>query len=117
MTEVIPEIYDLVIQKTYVFDGQEALTGLCDVGVRGHEIAAVSETPLMGAREIDGSGCWLMPGLIDTHIHFYDFRVVRDPVSLQAFVDNEIPSHCSISANRVSNPPAFPWLALSPPWT
>ncbi|MEY2926511.1 MAG: hypothetical protein RL367_988 [Pseudomonadota bacterium] len=92
MTDVIPEIYDLVIQRVHVFDGQEPLAELRDVGVRGHQIAAVSETPLKGLREIDGSGCWLMPGLIDTHIHFYDFRAVRDPVSLQAFVDNDVPA-------------------------
>lgn len=90
MNDVTPEIYDLVIRRTNVFDGFEMLSGLRDIGVRGREIAAVSETPLKGEREIDGTGKWLMPGLIDTHIHFFDFRVVRDPASLQAFIENDV---------------------------
>lgn len=84
------EPYDLVIRSTHVFDGKEMLPGLHDVGVRGHEIAIISETALTGTQEIDGAGGWLMPGLIDTHIHFYDFRVVRDPDSLQEFIENDV---------------------------
>jgi imidazolonepropionase-like amidohydrolase len=90
MSEATPELYDLVIRRTNVFDGYEMLAGLRDLGVRGGEIAAVSEAPLKGKVEIDGAGKWLMPGLIDTHIHFFDFRVVRDPASLQAFIENDV---------------------------
>lgn len=86
------EVYDLVVRNTHVFDGRDMLGGLHDVGIRGREIATVSKSPLKGHREIDGAGGWLMPGLIDTHIHFYDFRVVRDPESLDAFVANDIPT-------------------------
>ncbi len=32
-----------------------------------------------------------MPGLIDTHIHFYDVRTVSDADSLRAFEENELP--------------------------
>ena len=91
MTEPMADQYDLVIRSVNVFDGHEARTGLHDIGVRGQEIASVSKRPLRGRLEIDGGGGWIMPGLIDTHIHFYDFRVVRDPESLQAFVDNDVP--------------------------
>lgn len=90
MTEASEQAYDLVIRRAHVFDGQNMLVGLRDVGLRGREISAVSETPLKGEREVDAAGGWLMPGLIDTHIHFYDFRVVRDPASLHAFVENEV---------------------------
>ena len=89
---VAPEICDVVIRRVHVFDGHKALIGLHDVGLRGGEIAAVSEAPLSGRREIDGGGGWLMPGLIDTHIHFFDFRVVRDPASLRAFTQDSAPS-------------------------
>ena len=91
MTEVAGELYDLVIRRAHVFDGHDMLTGLRDVGLNGGTIAALSKTPLRGRREVDGNGKWLMPGLIDTHIHFYDFRVVRDPDSLQAFVEIDVP--------------------------
>lgn len=83
--------YDIVIRRVHVFDGMEALAGLRDVGVCGREIAAVSETPLNGRRKIDGAGGWLMPGLIDTHLHFFDFRVVTDPHSLDEFVETTAP--------------------------
>ncbi len=37
-----------------------------------------------------------MPGLIDTHLHFYDFIVVRDPDSLEAFVQNQVPGRLDL---------------------
>lgn len=91
MNESGSALLDLVISRVQVFDGKVALAGTFDIGVSGHRIAAVSNAPLEGRNVIDGTGCWLMPGLIDTHIHFYDFRVVRDPASLQAFVETEVP--------------------------
>ena len=87
-----PEIHDVAIRRVHVFDGHKALTGLYDVGLRGGQIAAVSEAPLSAHRDIDGGGGWLLPGLIDTHLHFFDFRVVRDPASLRAFVNDTAPS-------------------------
>lgn len=91
MSHEAEQRYDLVIRNVHVFDGRDMLPGLYDVGVRGREIAILSQTSIKGCREIDGAGGWLMPGLIDTHIHFYDFRVVRDPATLQRFVENDIP--------------------------
>ncbi|MGY4398968.1 imidazolonepropionase-like amidohydrolase [Sphingomonas sp. UYAg733] len=83
--------YDLVIRGVHVFDGREALIGLRDVGLRDREIGAISEAPLRGRREIDGAGGWLIPGLIDTHLHFFDFRVVTDPDTLDGFVREAAP--------------------------
>lgn len=85
------ETFDIVIRRVRVFDGYDALPGLRDVGLRGREIGAVSEAPLQGRREIDGKGGWVMPGLIDTHLHFFDFRVVTDPDSLASFVRDTAP--------------------------
>ncbi|MFE1446650.1 amidohydrolase family protein [Streptomyces olivaceoviridis] len=86
-----PATYDLVISRAHVFDGRQALAGLYDVAVDGGEIAAVSAEPLRGGREVDAAGRWVMPGLIDTHIHFYDVHAVSDPDSMRAFEDNELP--------------------------
>ena len=90
MTEGSEQTYDLVIKRAHVFDGHELLPGLRDVGLRGREISAISETSLRGKREVDAAGCWLMPGLIDTHVHFYDFRAVRDQASLDAFIADDV---------------------------
>ncbi|WP_431330683.1 amidohydrolase family protein [Streptomyces sp. IPPR8] len=86
-----PATYDLVIRRAHVFDGRQKLTGLYDVAVDGAEIASVSAEPLAGRQEIDAAGAWVMPGPIDTHVHFYDVRAVSDPDSMRAFEKNELP--------------------------
>lgn len=90
--ETTSEVHDLVIRRVRVFDGQTALAGLHDVGLTGTDITAVSEAPLRGRQEIDGEGGWILPGLIDTHVHFFDFRAVRDRASMQAFVNDAAPT-------------------------
>lgn len=94
-----PEVYDLVIRRAHVFDGHEALAGLRDVGVRGSEIAAVSEGALKDKREVLAGEGWVMPGLIDTHLHFYDFMAVTNPETLQEFVEKEVPARLDLSSS------------------
>ncbi|RXR28480.1 amidohydrolase [Sphingobium fluviale] len=86
-----PATYDLVIRRAHVFDGHKALNGLYDIAVMGGEIAAVSASPIHGAKEIDAAEGWVMPGLIDSHIHFYNVFAVSDPASMDAFEENELP--------------------------
>jgi allantoinase len=50
-----------------------------DVGVKGESIAAVSAFPLVGGAEetpgtnvIDAKGCYVLPGVVDAHVHFND---------------------------------------------
>ncbi|MER6441320.1 amidohydrolase family protein [Streptomyces sp. NPDC001185] len=86
-----PEAYDLVISRAYVFDGRKALTGLYDIAINGSEIACLSAERLSGRQEVDAAGGWVMPGLIDTHIHFYDVHAISDPDSMRAFEENELP--------------------------
>ncbi|MFF3567883.1 hypothetical protein ACFYXQ_08880 [Nocardia jiangxiensis] len=62
--------YDLVIRRAHVFDGHEVHAGPRDVAIDGGQIAAVSPEALSGTREVDAAGAWMMPGLIDTHLHF-----------------------------------------------
>lgn len=82
--------YDLVIRRAQVFDGHTTLAGLRDIAVNGGEIAAVSTETLRGRKEVDANEGWVMPGLIDTHLHFYDVFAVSDPDSMQAFEENEL---------------------------
>ncbi|MEU1663153.1 amidohydrolase family protein [Streptomyces sparsogenes] len=91
-----PATYDLVIRRARVFDGHQALTGLYDVALDGEWIASVSAEPLRGGQEVDAAGGWVMPGLIDTHIHFYDVRAVSDPDSMRAFEENELPGRLGL---------------------
>ncbi|WP_375488630.1 amidohydrolase family protein [uncultured Mycobacterium sp.] len=85
-----PPTYDLVIRRAHVFDGHEVLAGLHDVAVEGGEIAVVSTAALEGRTEVDAAEGWVVPGLIDTHVHFYDVIGVTDSQSMQAFEQNEL---------------------------
>jgi cytosine deaminase len=58
---------DLIIRNARVFEGGELR--LCDIGIRGSVIAAIEQTLPAEAQELDATGCLLVPGLIETHIH------------------------------------------------
>jgi imidazolonepropionase-like amidohydrolase len=89
-------LHDLVVRRGHVFDGHRPLPGLHDVAISGGRIADVSAQPLQGATEVDAAGGWVLPGLIDTHLHFYDVGAVSDPQSMRAFEENEIPGKLAL---------------------
>ncbi len=64
----------LLIKGAHVVDPQVGLDTVTDVLVEGARIARVGaniKTP-EGAEVIDGTGKYLVPGLIDIHVHFRD---------------------------------------------
>ncbi len=91
-----PATYDLVIRRAHVFDGHKALAGPHDVAINGGEIAAVSAEPLRGRKEVDAAEGWVMPGLIDTHLHFYDVLAVSDQESMRRFEEDELPGRLDL---------------------
>ena len=67
-------VSDLVIRDVAVLDctGRQP-SGRQDVEVRGGRIARIAPAGSVAANdvpEVDGSGCTLMPGLTDAHVHF-----------------------------------------------
>lgn len=60
--------FDLVIRGGEVVTAADRFRA--DVGVRGGKIVAVAERLDKGAREIDASSLLVMPGGIDSHVHF-----------------------------------------------
>ncbi|HEX8967009.1 MAG TPA: amidohydrolase/deacetylase family metallohydrolase [Chloroflexota bacterium] len=63
----------LVVRGGRVLDPASGLDQLADVAVTGSTISDVA--PRLspgGAAELDASGCWVVPGLIDSHTHVYD---------------------------------------------
>jgi imidazolonepropionase-like amidohydrolase len=90
-SESVGATHDLVIHRAQVFDGQQVLPGMHDVGIRGDSIASVSTERLHGVTEIDAGTGWVMPGLIDTHVHVYDVGAVTGPESMQSFEDHALP--------------------------
>jgi cytosine deaminase len=58
---------DLIIRNARILQG-EKLSDV-DIGIGGGAILAIGPELQTDARELDASGCLLVPGLIDTHIH------------------------------------------------
>lgn len=95
-----PASYDLVISRAHVFDGSQALAGLYDIAINGSEIVSVSTGPLQGSQRVDAAEGWVMPGLIDTHIHLYNVRAVSDLNAMRAFEENELPGQLQLFLNH-----------------
>jgi dihydroorotase len=66
----------IVLRGGRVIDPANALDGSYDVLVRDGEIAGVerkgTHTSFAEATSVDVSGCWIVPGLIDPHVHLRD---------------------------------------------
>jgi cytosine/creatinine deaminase len=58
---------DLIIRNALVAHGAEL--SVVDIGIGGGSILAVGPELESDAHELDASGCLLVPGLIETHIH------------------------------------------------
>jgi N-acyl-D-aspartate/D-glutamate deacylase len=61
--------YDLVIANGRVLDPESGLDAVRHIGIAGDSIAAITETPLQGARVIDAANHIVSPGFIDLHEH------------------------------------------------
>src|SRR6202035_4724639 len=81
----------IVFQSACIFDGEsETLRDGMSVVIKGGVIREISDRPAPGDAEVvDCNGRFLMPGLIDAHVHVYAaglniVRVVQSPVSYLA---------------------------------
>jgi len=68
---------DVVIAGGRVVDPESGLDAVRHVGIRGGKIAAVSASPLRGARVLDAAGLVVAPGFIDLHSHGQDAENYR----------------------------------------
>ena len=62
--------FDLVLAGGRVMDPASKVDAIRHVGIRGGEIAAVSERPLAGGTTLDVKGLVVAPGFIDPHSHW-----------------------------------------------
>jgi len=70
-------VYDIVLTNGRVIDPETYLDGKYNVGIKGDQIAAVSDQPLQGKQVIDVSGLIVSPGFIDTHAHGQNITSAR----------------------------------------
>jgi hypothetical protein len=61
----------IVLSNARVFDGESAHNGLLDVAIEAERIVAIDAglAHAEDADRIDLDGAWLMPGLVDAHLH------------------------------------------------
>src|ERR1700681_4270331 len=71
--------YDLLLRGGRVICPASGIDGIRDVAVRGGRIAAVENTilPSSATKAIDVAGKLVLPGLIDTHAHVYQYVTGR----------------------------------------
>ena len=62
-------MHDVVIRGGFVVDGTGAPGREADVAIDNGRIAAVGSISARGREEIDARGGYILPGLIDTHVH------------------------------------------------
>jgi imidazolonepropionase-like amidohydrolase len=82
---------ELVVNNATIFDGAAVLEGPHNVGIVGGRIRFVSSAPIAGGRQIDARGRFLMPGLIDCHIHLLNMWTAKDEASMTADIETELP--------------------------
>ncbi|HPQ16856.1 MAG TPA: amidohydrolase/deacetylase family metallohydrolase [Bryobacteraceae bacterium] len=65
--------YDLLLRGGHVIDPRNQISGRRDVAIRNGRIAEVAANiaPARAARVIDVSGLYVVPGIIDIHVHCY----------------------------------------------
>jgi dihydroorotase len=70
--------YDLILRGGRVIDPAQAIDGVHDVAIKGGRIAAVQPSIPSSAKEtVDVSGKLVLPGLIDTHAHVFEYVTGR----------------------------------------
>jgi dihydroorotase len=67
--------YDLILRGGHVIDPTNGLDGVMDLAVSGARIAAVaSRLEESAGQSVDVTGRYVVPGLIDIHVHVYPHR-------------------------------------------
>ncbi|TDD29226.1 N-ethylammeline chlorohydrolase [Kribbella turkmenica] len=64
-----------------------------DVAVEGNVIAAIGKIRATGGdQEVDATGCWVIPGLVQTHVHLCQtlFRGVAEDLDVMQWLDRHI---------------------------
>jgi dihydroorotase len=72
-------LYDLLLRSGRVIDPAQKLDGIFDVAIKDGRIAAVlpSISPSSAKESLDLSGKLVLPGLIDTHAHVFEYVTGR----------------------------------------
>ncbi len=77
-------MFDLILKGGWVIDGSGGPPFLADVALLETMIAEVGRlTAAEASRVIDVTGCYIVPGFIDAHVHG-DLMLLADPIHMPA---------------------------------
>src|SRR5215471_14057873 len=96
--------HDLVVSNARIFDGEKLLDGLHSVGIAKGRISFLNPSPTSARKEIDAAGRFLMPGLIDCHLHLLNMWTALDEASMAADINGELKTRLRAFLRRVSPP-------------
>lgn len=63
-----PTKYDIVIQNVGLFDGYQD-RGTINIAINGDSISAITSEEILSDSVIDGTGKYVIPGLVNAHVH------------------------------------------------
>lgn len=63
-----PPEYDFVIENVELFNGEEDV-GIVHIAINSDTIAAISTEVLLSDSTLDGSGKYVIPGMVNAHVH------------------------------------------------
>jgi imidazolonepropionase-like amidohydrolase len=72
-----PSEYDLVIKNVGLFNGEEDV-GIVNIAINSDTIAAISTEALLSDSTIDGSGKYVIPGMVNAHVHVTTLNQVKE---------------------------------------
>ena len=103
--------FDLLLRGGRVICPASGVDGIRDVAIRGGKIAAVASDilPTSAKEVVDVSGKLVLPGLIDTHAHVYQyvsgrFGMNADMVGVQSGVTTVIDQGGPVSYTHLTLP-------------
>lgn len=122
---------ELILKNANVVDVDASKITRMDIGIQHNKIVAIEKNLMCdGAEVVDCSDQWVMPGLIDMHVHIKDsfaplftgagITTVRNTsgsiVELQAMMDADLQAHTPrvITSDRLIDGPPGLWGPTSP---
>ncbi|CCW17791.1 amidohydrolase family protein [Sphingobium indicum BiD32] len=93
MSGPVEPTFDLVFQDAWIFDGERTLPKPTSVGITDGRIAKISQSHLSGRQTVNAAGLWLTPGLIESHIHLFDFQNAINPEAMGHYIKEELPKN------------------------
>lgn len=75
-----PFKYDIIINNVGLFDG-DIDRGIVNIGIRNDSIISISKEPLQGDSIIDGTNKYVIPGMVNAHVHVSTLEELKESYS------------------------------------